>query len=66
MEIASTASVISVGLDSIASNVYCNADMQYSARTVQIFVATYVVITFLETCDVNNSAAIQLHAGSVG
>ena len=42
----------------IASNVYCNADMQYSARTVQIFVATYVVITFLEMRDVSNSAAI--------
>ena len=42
----------------IASNVYCNADIQYSARTVQVFVATYVVITFLETCDVSDSAAI--------
>ena len=40
----------------IATNVYCNADMQYSARTVQIFVATYVVITFLEARDVSNSA----------
>ena len=38
--------------ESIASNVYCNADMQYSARTVQVFVATYIVITFLETRDV--------------
>ena len=46
-----------VRLSDIASNVYCNADMQYSARTVQIFVATYVVITFLETRDVSNSAA---------
>ena len=49
----------------IASNLYCNMDMQYSVCVMQIFVATYVVITFLETRDISNSAIYCSCTGTI-
>ena len=52
----------------IASNAHCRTDMQCFARTLQIFVAMYVIIAFQKTHDVSTRASYHhsSYAATVG